>query len=385
MDLSIQIYLKCQIKKLRFWATIIGLIFSFSAIATEDVERMTSLIKDVQSYQLSAFEKALFTDASDRFKKYVIPKNIGTNSVFWLDNEHLVISSRKYPGWEAKPEEMSRVISYNILTGTIIDSGYRGIVRCLNHLGEVVITQEDKDIGIPKPKESYTWLAGKWGKDLAIVQPLQNSFIPTYLCRFVSYGTLTKREIPKGLEFTREMTTPLLESHGSIEEFKRSVGNEIEASTQLVKPTGEKILLRNRLLSHFYFTYMPWNNAYFETTATPPEPISFSPDGEVQVHHLPKLLSIWNDLIYRSAAAYPSKKGTLWVKQQGQGFWRKQGIFLQRDSELIRIEEGQALGDPQSSPNGCRIHVRVYRGDPFKRIPSNYLMLVIDVCEDKYE
>lgn len=364
-----------------FWAAIINLVPSI-ANATNDAERIASMTTNVQSVYLTSFEKSLFTEASSRFKKYIIPNSIQSGGAFWLDNERLVMSSRKYLSWEAQPDEMSRVILYNVITGTISDSGYRGIVRCLNHLGDVLISQEEKESGISKTWASYKWLTGQWGHELTPIQPLHNAFVPSYLCRFASYGSLVKRAGPQGVEFFREITTPLLESHGFVEELQHTANNQIEAVARLIKPSGQKIPLQYRRLSHLELTYMPWRDSYFEASATPPEPISFSPDGVVEIHHLPKLLSIWDALIRASVAANPSKLGTIWVVQQGEGLWRKQGIFLQLNSDLMRIEEGQALGDLKSSPDGCRIHVRVYRGNPFKRIQTNFTTIVIDLCRE---
>jgi hypothetical protein len=88
-----------------------------------NAEDITALVNSARSFHLTPEEKALFVEASDRFKKYEIPKSIVSTSVFWLDNDHLVMSTRKYPSWEARPEEMSRVISYNITNGEITDSG----------------------------------------------------------------------------------------------------------------------------------------------------------------------------------------------------------------------------------------------------------------------
>jgi hypothetical protein len=362
------------------WIRQLGVLFLVAATSTAAAENITALVKGTQSFHLTPEEKALFVEASDRFKKYEIPKSILTNDVFWLDNDHLAMSSRQYPGWEAKPEEMSRIISYNVTNSQITDSGYRGIIRCINHLGDVLITQEEKESLISKSFESYTWLSGKWGSDLAPTHPPKNSFVPSYLCRFASYGTLNKRIGPNGNEFLRESITPLLESHGGVEEVSETKNDKTKTVAHLIKESGEKILLSHRHLNYLSFIYMPWQTSYFEATSAPPEPIAFSPGGKTEFHRLPMLLSIWHQFIHTSVAADPSKRGILWTVQQRKGFWRKQGIFLQLDSELLRVEEGQALSNLKSSPNGCRIHARVFRGDPFKRIDSKDIRLIIEFC-----
>lgn len=139
--------------------TRVSIFFLLNFSLPTSAEDITPLVNSARSFHLTPEEKALFVEASDRFKKYEIPKNIVSTSAFWLDNDHLVMSSRKYPGWEAKPEEMSRVIVYNIHTADIIDSGYRGILRCINHLGDVPITQEEENESrISRRLESYKWL-----------------------------------------------------------------------------------------------------------------------------------------------------------------------------------------------------------------------------------
>jgi hypothetical protein len=141
-------------------------------------EDITSLVNSARSFHLTPEEKALFVEAIDRFKKYEIPKNIEINASFWLDNERLVFSSRKYPGWEAKPDEMSRVISYNVKTGEITDSGYRGVVICINHLGDILLAQSEKESGRAVTYKEYRWLAGKWGQALEPIKYFAHSFIP---------------------------------------------------------------------------------------------------------------------------------------------------------------------------------------------------------------
>ncbi|MFZ9239037.1 MAG: hypothetical protein ACO23B_10270, partial [Burkholderiaceae bacterium] len=118
------------------WLRSVLVFFSMNFVCATHAEDITALVTGATSAYFTPAEKERFTEASDRFKKYEIPKSIEINAVNWLDNEHLVFSSRKYPGWEAKRDEMSRVITYNIKTGAITDSGYRGIAMCLNHIGD---------------------------------------------------------------------------------------------------------------------------------------------------------------------------------------------------------------------------------------------------------
>jgi hypothetical protein len=351
-------------------------------VAVAKAEDVTALVNAVSSFHLTAEEKALFTEATDRFKKYEIPKSIKISSVFWLDNDHLVFTALKYPGWEINRDEMPRIITYNVTTGEIADSGYRGQVRCLNHLGDILIKQEVISTSKENKKKEYKWIRGKWGYELEDFQQPENTFISLYRCNFSSYGTLSKQAGNNGYEFKRVMNTPLLEFHGELEEIEHTIGSEKIFIAQLIKPSGKRVFIRDRHISRVYFTYLPWSDSYFESRATPPDPISFTPTGAVQVHYPPKILAIWNKSIYASVAAYSSGKGILWVVQQGKNYWRKQGIFLNDKSDLFRIELGQALSDLKCSPDGCRIYARVYRGDPFKNPGNHDTILIIDLCEE---
>jgi len=58
------------------------LVLFFLLITVAKAEDVTALIAAVSSFHLTPEEKALFTEATDRFKKYEIPKSIKISSVF---------------------------------------------------------------------------------------------------------------------------------------------------------------------------------------------------------------------------------------------------------------------------------------------------------------
>jgi hypothetical protein len=358
----------------------ISIFLMLIAVLPVTAEDITPLVNSARSFHLTPEEKALFVEASDRFKKYEIPKNIEINASHWLDNERLVFSSRKYPGWEAKPDEMSRVITYNVNTGDITDSGYRGVVMCLNHLGDILLAQSERESGGAVTFKEYRWLAGKWGKSLEPIKYFAHSFIPGYLCRFSSYGdpiySTSLEEQPPGFA----MITPLMPNHGLIEDTVAKRFDQIEDRVHLIKPDGQRVFLANSRLSRFYFAYQPWDETYFEVKTAPAEARNFSPDGNILRYKVPSLFLFWRLAISSSVAPFPSKKGIVWDLQQRTGYWRKQGIFLETNRQLLRIEEGEPSGDIITSPDGCKIHAQVVRGDPSRSLPKKYLRVVIDLC-----
>jgi hypothetical protein len=364
---------------LRIISSFLLLVFTLPA-AAEDV---TALVKSSQSFHLTPEEKARFVEASDRFKKVEIPKNIEVNASYWLDNERMVFSSRKYPGWEAKPNEMSRVITYNVNTGEIIDSGYRGRVKCLNHLGDMLLAQSEKESGGGTRLKEYRWFNGKWGQSLEPIEYAEYSYITNHLCSLIPEGdpifAIPPEKQPPG--FANVM--PLLPEHGALETTViRNNQGQIEDQLHLIKPDGKRLLIGNRRLNEFYFTYLPWNETYLETVVTPRIPRLISPSGEVSSPILPVLLQVWGMTIGGYATSYVTRVGMLWGVQLWGHYWRKQGIFLQTNEGLLRIEVGRHRGPIMISPNGCMVNVDVVRGDFSRAAPRSQISVVINVCEE---
>ncbi len=335
----------------------------------------------VTSETLQPHESAEFVEASDRFKKYEIPKEIKGGPAFWLDNDRIVFASRAHNGWKAKKLEPSRIVSYNVVTGELVDSGYRGQVNCLNHLGDILIDQVDNEESSYRLNERR-WFYGKWGQPLQRTEYVENwPFLP-YLCDFNVLRNPAYRSTPGPIRKDSIRYTPLLPQHGVLKETDFADDGSDINKIYLLKPDGQGALIATKQLSHFQFTYLPWSDAYFEVEVLPDEPRTFSPSGVVVRHSIPKLLQYWRKTIYSSIAAYPSRHGIVWAVQQKTGFWRKQGLFLQPEKGLLRIDQGQPSGTLQTSPDGCKISEQILRGDPYGSDWRNYIQVVIDLCKE---
>lgn len=364
------------------WINRLLVLVLMNFMVSANAEDVTALVKSSQSFHLTPEEKARFVEASDRFEKYEIPKKIDIRSVYWLDNERLAFSSRKYPGWEAKPNEMSRVITYNVTTGEIIDSGYRGVLKCLNHLGDMLLAQSEKESGALIKLKEYRWFNGKWGQSLKPTEYAEYSYITNHLCSLVPEGdpifAIPPEKQPPG--FANVM--PLLPEHGALETTViRNNQGQIEDQLHLIKPDGKRLLIGNRRLNEFYFTYLPWNETYLETVVSPRIPRLISPSGEVSCPIAPVLLRVWGMTIGGYATSYVTRVGMLWGVQLWAHYWRKQGIFLQTNEGLLRIEVGQHAGPIKISPNGCMVHAQVVRGDSSRAAPRSQIRVVINVCK----
>jgi len=368
---------------MRTWIKQAFVIFLLNFVCSAHAEDITALVAGATSDRFTEEEKARFTEATDRFKKYEIPKDIEINAVYWLDNEHLVFSSRKYPGWQAKPDEMSRVITYNVKTGVISDSGYRGVVMCLNHLGNILLAQSEDETRWGIRLKDYRWLTGKWGQPLEHTEYYSHSLIPEHLCRLSPYGdpifVIPPEKQPPGFA----MVMPLLPEHGALETTViRKKNGQIQDQLHLIKPNGERLLIGNLGLNSHYFTYLPWIDAYLETEVTPGIPRLFSPSGTVSSPIVPTLFKAWHMAIDGRAASYASRVGMLWGVEQHSYYWRKQGIFLQTNEGLLRIEAGRHGGPMKISPDGCMVYDQVVRGNSYKPAMGSAIRVVTNVCKE---
>lgn len=320
-----------------------------------------------------------FVDALNRFKKYVIPESLKRDSTYWLDNDRIAFSSREYPGWKAKPDELSRIISYNIVTGEIADSGYRGRLLCLNHRGELLVGQPDKGSGETLKLKDFHWLSGKWGQPLRSIDYLENPDFASYHCGFIPYGDPIYRDPPETLKPEAAKITPLMPEHGAIKETVVRVNGQLQDAVFLIKPSGESVHISNRRPNHFQFIFQPWDESYFEVNTAPVEPRVFYPSGKIGSHPVPLLFLEWKKTLYASVAPFPSRKGIVWSIQQNRREWRKQGIYLQTAEALLRIEDGYPMSFLKTSPDGCRIHSSGIRGD-FYALHNQPFNVVIDLC-----
>ena len=176
---------------------------------------------------------------------------------------------------------------------------------------------------------------------------------------------------------------PLLPEHGALETTViRNKQGQTQDQLKLIKPNGERLLISNRGLNNFYFIYLPWKDAYLETEVTPDIPRLFFPSGEVSSPIVPTLFKAWYMAIDGRATSYVTRVGMLWGVQQHDYFWRKQGIYLQTQKGLLRIESGRHEGPIKISPDGCMVQARVTRDNSFKPAMRAAIRLVINVCKE---
>ncbi len=347
-------------------------------------ESFSDLEGSVESKEFTSAEKRYFIDATDRYKKYTIRDEFKARSIIaWLDNDRIVFSARRLPGWETKSDEPSRIIALNVTTRDYIDSGYRGRLFCLNHLGDMMIRQGGNEEINYSSIEKYEWLIGKWGDDLSHTQRPVDSVIPNYLCRFSSKRN---RNLPTGNEVSisnLNRRIELLPEHGYLqEEIERTSNGEMH-TVKMVKSDGSSNIFSEKAPQPLFFYFQPWAGNYIEKVALRHEPRIFHPISGFSSIPIPRLLEYWSlNSPSMAANAIGTRAGILWDVHQGNGHWKKQGFYLETSGRLLKVENGRGVY-AVVSPDGCRIVDSVVRGDPYRTGSKPYTWLVIDICNLK--
>ncbi len=366
------------------WLRIAAAVLSATCSLASAVDLFRDLEGSALSREFTPAERRYFTEALDRYQKYELSGDFKIRSIAaWLDNDHIVFSARKLPGWEATGDEHSRIISMNVTTGEYEDTGYRGRLICLNHLGDVMIRQGGDEIIVNSSKVKYEWFIGKWGEALTPVSHPDNSLIPPYLCRFSPYGdqiyTTPKEKISEGMR----RTLPLLPGHGYLLETVEYTNETAAYPVFYVNPDGSSKYVTNKVPLDSEFYFLPWMNAYYERSALGSRPRFFYISGEFAAIPTPKLFWYWSVASPSvEAVSMPTKAGIIWDVRHRNGAWKKQGIYLDSPEGLLRIEEGSGVR-AKISPNGCRIMDGIQRENPRKKSPQIYKWMVIDICMEK--
>lgn len=359
-------------------AAIVCLLSLSSLALTGDYD---DLISSADSEDLTPQERAHFIDARDRFpKKWLSDKFKSISYVRWLDNTHLVFSTFKYPGWVAQKGEDPRVISVNVDTDEFVDLGYRGELVCMNHKGDLMIRL--RRAATHNDSQNDHWFIGSVGQALQQIEWKPEHFIPQYTCRSAPYGDPIYTTPLRKLWPDAHRLIPLLPEHGVLKEtfifdFEERVHKHPIA---LVKPDGTSIPIPIRRPLSDNFEYQPWNDRYFESNPTDDTSIEINSLGEVFKHSPPKLLRFWHLSINAAGGGFGTRLGALWVIKGKRSKWRKQGLYLESDEGLLRIEDGSGY-DAKASPNGCRILASVQKGDPWARKLEKGGRMIIDLCK----
>ncbi len=359
------------------------------------------LIMSRYSNDVTVEEHQYFTDALDEYPKKWMFKNMTVSSVVrWLDNHQIVLSVRSYPGWTAEPNEQPRIIILNVDSGKITDSGYRGTLECLSHTGDMMISVNPRPDEGQKTDAQHNWFIGTWGQLLKEIPWEINVFIPKYLCRFAHYFDPIKTKNGDTSITIQTWMFPLLPEHGVIKETLKTtvtpweyihevmkvpikadnISNDYKY--ELIKPNGEIIQTSMESPLSDYFYYQPWDSSYYFTKTARKPSVTFYPSGEKILHHPSRLFEFWTKNYLGVIDSRGTKTGILWSVQSTTRKWRIQGLYLEKNGRLIKIEEGAPSGGISLSHNGCRALVSIRPGKRFtKKEPEKTRVMLIDLCD----
>jgi hypothetical protein len=79
----------------------------------------------------------------------------------WVDNQRMIVSVNSYKAWTAGIDELPKVLIFNVDTGHVEETPYRGRVRCLSPEGNLLLEEKpqraskNRKYGDTSPYEEY--------------------------------------------------------------------------------------------------------------------------------------------------------------------------------------------------------------------------------------
>ncbi|WP_233254853.1 hypothetical protein [Limnohabitans sp. T6-5] len=310
--------------------------------------------------------RAMFVEAPGEVEiKLIPPKPWGVQQagrMYWIDNQRVLISVNDYKGWMAGIDELPKVFIFNVDTGHVEETPYRGNVRCLSPEGNLLLEEKalkysnHRKFGDTSPYEEF-FLEGPFGKSLTrfgIKHPSKEvRIINEYTCNHYDNSedknppgnSLRKGDgfIARSNSFYDKNYTRLLDENGKIVYLFK----ELTLCEKLHMPD-----------------YLPWLNKYFSSAPIGQKQGGICPDGAkyswlisangVEIKTLPKLFQV--------ATAFG--RG---LAGNGFGYWARRGQYITLNSTLLGGLYWQdektgitkrVLKKPfdlsNLSPNGCR-------------------------------
>lgn len=133
--------------------------------------------------------RALFVEAENEFELKTLrdmPEPERTK-IYWVDNHRLIYTVRKFNGWEAREDERSKVIIYDVDTEKSEETPYRGTLRCLGTEGQILVQDYPVPYPVLRPGESKGerryYLAGILGKELTRFKMPEDESINVFSCQ----------------------------------------------------------------------------------------------------------------------------------------------------------------------------------------------------------
>jgi hypothetical protein len=137
--------------------------------------------------------QALFVEAEGEFPVKTLtdmPRPSPAN-FYWVDNHRVIYTIRKFNGWEARTDERSKIIIYDVDTGKVEETPYRGNLWCYGTDGQMLV----QDYALPfvhhlqpgdtKEDQRY-FLDGRLGETLTrFKRDKEHGMLDHFACKFI--------------------------------------------------------------------------------------------------------------------------------------------------------------------------------------------------------
>jgi hypothetical protein len=316
--------------------------------------------------------RALFEEAEDEIeirKLGGMPQQhiYSPQDIFWMDNRRLIYSIREHNGWKARDDERSKIIIFDVDSGKIEETKYRGELVCFGLNGEMQV------LDYPKPRRSFLlpgdtkevfryFIGGVFGGELTKAKrPEGQNFFNRWNCK--PYSSLSEEDGKK------RVVAPLLDGDGRI-----SIGSFNPGGQNIARyfATDDRLLWQMSLnetcegILTTAITYLPWERKYFSpivhsaekhyrVCAASSRMWLFSPDGNVEAKRLPPpFISLVESGKAGNGKTYWAKRG-LYIYLH-DGWYGLDGLYWYDESskKLKRVSKRKYLRLENISPDGCR-------------------------------
>jgi hypothetical protein len=328
-------------------------------------------------------ERLQFEDAPNRFVRKTLPAVAHFASLAaWMDNTRVIYSTREIVGrWKAGPDDLAKVVTFNISAQTVEETIYRGNLVCYSQ-GRLLVAVPRFPISPGFSPQGDVLLGGKFGDPLTPITELNGKDILRFSCEL--------NPIVKWFTPDDEVTdVPLLPGHGFLR-LPRGARRHVRPGNE---PGFELYDVAGKLVQKYvtygyplptYLHYLPWLNEYFDDKGTQYPSELIAPDGGRRIIEPPPMLVSWSIASnVGSGGAMLTRSGMLWSFATWPSYWRMQGIYLRTPGgTLLRVEDAHVPGQPgvAVSPDGCSLFYlrRPGRAD---RASQPFLSTVLNLCE----
>lgn len=358
--------------------------------------------------QLSSVELTAFEDAPNLFPIKKLPDlGIGFKGFAWL-NENTALAGLDHMGaWTAEHNELSKISTFNIETGQIQETAYKGRLICYQPERMLVCPNAnlgcDPDNSKDRRRPGTPFLIGKYGNTLVEADKMALGKMDRHTCNDVTYD-IQNSQAPSNFKL-RQLGAP-------------DAG--YEGRSRIFMPEGEPFALFDNNFKIYWQTnlvngceslgsviFHPWDKTYLignsfyqssaqssDNCATRHRIFLVQPNIKVQEISIPNLFEGWLQqhvaginiamvrdgmLVYSKPASESNRLGLFWVDKQGL----IKRLIANRLVEFLKV-----------APDGCHVLIQhhetnlVMVGMPAtdaerRRIVRTFETSVIDMCKGK--